>query len=503
MLIGEYLQKHATEQHNHPFLLIENRTYTYGEFNQIVNRTVTFLKNNCGVQKGSHISVVLPNDIDFMVLFFAIAKMGAVIVPMNPLFKADLLEYMIKQSDSTLLIQHKDSEIIAGLEIQTLVIENGDIIDLTKNHPEDTNLANDIKPQDLFSIIYTSGTTSRPKGVLNSQRTYTSAGIDMVEALKVTKSDITYLFLPLFHANPQFYGIMSAIVAGNTILIDKKFSATAFWKKAQNHEFSIFTYVGTVLSILAKTYPLEKPLEKRIRGTGGGAPTEAWEKVSMTSGIKVHELYGMSETGGFVTINTERDWKFDSVGKARAGVEVAILNEADEKCPLGEIGEIAIRPNEPNIIFNGYYNEPQKSLDVFSNLWFHTGDCGWLDKDGFLHFKGRLKDIIRKKGENLSPTYIEEVFLRLPEVREAACIGIADELAGEEIKLCLVMDDHDFNINRLTQWGEENLPDIMQPRYFERMDRLPKTPTEKIEKHKLRYMNQNVIDRRSDKNVPL
>lgn len=444
MLIYEYLEKHAMEQPDHPFIKLENETYSFYEVYKMVKHLAYVFKNNYGIKKGTHVSVILPNEIDFILIFFAIAKVGAVIVPMNPQYKSDMLKYMINQSESSIVIYHKDVDLI--LENHTKKIKIGDkgILHLIENISEEFNDKIDhldsnekVREQDIFSIIYTSGTTSKPKGVVNTQKTYLLAGLDIVDALQISKKDITYLFLPLFHANPQMYGIMSALVKGNTLLIGRKFSASEFWMKASKKQFSIFTYVGTVLTILAKTSPPNVSFHESIRGVGGGAPKEVWQKL-MKLGIKIHELYGMTETGGFVTINTTQNWKYGTVGKVRRNVEVTVLNDYDEECKNNEKGEIAVRPNKPFVMFNEYYNDPEKTLDVVRNLWFHTGDIGWFDSEGYLHFEGRKKEIIRKKGENISPTFIEEVYLRLLEVNEAACVGVADELVGEEIKLCLV-----------------------------------------------------------------
>lgn len=494
-MIGDLLQKQAVEHPQRPFIRFDETTYTFREFNKLVDQTVVWLKSNYDIGKGTHISIILPNSIDFLLLFFAIAKIGGVVVPMNPLFKRDLLSYMVSQSESSLVICHRDVETFETAEyVKKININNGEIVELVKNLQGAVHVTPNVGHTDLFSIIYTSGTTSKPKGVMNTQGAYLAAGRDITSALDISEDDITYLFLPLFHANPQFYGIMSALVAGNTLFIDDKFSASEFWIKAQKQQFTIFTYVGTVLSILLKTMPLQTPLQHQIKGVGGGAPKETWEQLTSTSGLRIHELYGMSETGGFVTINSINEYKLGSVGKTRDCVEVAILDDNDEVCNTNEKGEIAIRPKRPSVIFNGYYNEPEKTVQAFSNLWFHTGDIGWFDHENFFYFEGRKKDIIRKKGENISPTYIEEIFQRLDVVKEAAAVGIPDELAGEEIKLCLVIEEKDFSVEKLVQWGREYLPEIMLPRYFERMDAFPKTATEKIEKHKLKSLENQVID---------
>jgi crotonobetaine/carnitine-CoA ligase len=304
-----------------------------------------------------------------------------------------------------------------------------------------------------------------------------------------------YIFLPLFHVNPQLYGIMSSLYNGSTVLLDKKFSIKAFWDRAQSYRFTTFTYVGTVLSLLCKKTDKALLHSSIKQCVGGGAPKLIWEEVTRRFGIKVMELYGMTELGGFTTANSKDKWKFNTAGRPRDCMDVRIFDENDRECAVEERGEIVVRPKSPHVIFDGYFNQPDKTLESIRNLWFHTGDRGYFDREGFLHYEGRIKEIIRRKGENISPFELETIIQQHTSIEEATVVGIPDDIAEEEIKLCIVLKEGDnLPLNDFCSWLEDKLPHFMMPRYIEFFTELPKTATQKVEKNKLKSLSSKIID---------
>ncbi|MDN3020097.1 AMP-binding protein [Paenibacillus sp. BSR1-1] len=495
MLVGRLLEEQAAVLKNKTFIILDDVNYSFSDFNRMVNKTANFLKG-LGIKKGTHVAMILPNHIDFLLLWFALAKMGAVMVPINTSLKKDGLGYILKQSDSEYLFLHKDLDpSIKDEGFFRIEVSDGELIELTKEFSDEYRIPESLQISDPMSIVYTSGTTSLPKGVVNSQNAYVEAGKDMAEFLGLKHDDLMYIFLPLFHVNPQFYGVMSSLYNGNSILVGRKFSVSEFWDFADKHSFSVFTYVGTVLSILCKKSTSAQFFKTMVRCVGGGAPRQVWEEVTNRLGIKVMELYGMTEVGGFTTGNNEKDWKFNSAGKPRESMDVRIFKPGDEECKAGEKGEIVVRPIKPFVIFDGYYKQPEKTVESLANLWFHTGDLGYFDDEGFLHYCGRLKEIIRHKGENITPFEIESTIGKYSDIQESAAVGIADELAEEEIKVALILNEGaNFSLEVFVDYLEENLPRFMVPRYIEILEKLPKTATEKIERHKLAYLSENVID---------
>lgn len=498
MLIAALLEQRASLLREKTFIITEQISLSYCEFNKKVNQTANYLQS-LGVAKGTHVALLLPNNLAFLLLWFALAKIGAVMVPINISLKRDGLRYIVNQSDSTFLFADKEVEIeleekdVPNVSVFSHIDEQ--LLAELESFPEEFSVPEALKPSDPMSIVYTSGTTSLPKGVINSQNCYLKAGKDIASSLQLHQDDVMYLFLPLFHVNPQFYGVMSSLFAGNSILIDKKFSVTRFWENARKYQFTVFTYVGTVLSILCKNTD-EQQIVRSIRCcVGGGAPRLVWDEITSRFGIKVMELYGMTEIGGVTTRNSYQDWKFDSVGKPRTDMDVRIFNENDMECNIGELGEIVVRPNNPHIIFDGYYKQPDKTLESLSNLWFHTGDSGFFDENGFLHYAGRLKEIIRRKGENISPFEVETTLQKFDAIEEAAVVGISDDISEEEIKACIVLKPgSSFSLHDFLSWADEQLPAFMKPRYIEIVDEIPKTATQKVEKNKIKYLSDHVVD---------
>jgi len=497
MLIGELLDRQSNKLSDKVFIIWDEQSITYFEFNHNVNRTANYLKS-LGISKGTHVAFLLPNNLSFLLLWFALAKIGAVMVPINTSLKRDGLTYILEQSDSKYLFV--DQHLYMENELQKIpetivksIITEQQLMEIIREFSHVFDISHDLKSSDPMSIVYTSGTTSLPKGAVNSQTAYYEAGKDMAKFLGMGEEELMYIFLPLFHVNPQLYGVMSSLYNGSTILLDRKFSVTGFWEKAATYHFTVFTYVGSVLSILSKKTNANQIVKTIKKCVGGGAPRLVWEEVTNKFGIKVMELYGMTEIGGFTTGNSVDNWKFNSVGKPRESIEVRIFNSEDEECNTGEIGEIVVRPKSPNVLFSGYYKQPEKTLESISNLWFHTGDCGYFDEQGFMHYYGRMKEIIRRKGENISPFEIETAILKHPQVAESAVVGIPDEISEEEIKVCIVLNDcHPFSKEQFSKWLDDRLPVFMKPKYLEILPALPKTATQKIEKNKLIYLSDNV-----------
>jgi crotonobetaine/carnitine-CoA ligase len=222
-----------------------------------------------------------------------------------------------------------------------------------------------------------------------------------------------------------------------------------------------------------------------------------WETVGARFGIEVHELYGMTETGGMVSINTRARKRFGSVGRPRDDFDVAILGPDDHRLPVERTGEIAVRPKLPYVMTTDYYNKPAETLDAMRNLWFHTGDVGRFDADGFLYFEGRTKELIRRAGEMISPVEIELAALRHPRIADCAAVGVKDPLLEEEIKLAVVPQGQ-IDAAEIVAFLRKILQKHMLPRYIEFVSEIPKTATQKVQRFKL----TDISDRTVDLNAP-
>jgi acyl-CoA synthetase (AMP-forming)/AMP-acid ligase II len=317
-----------------------------------------------------------------------------------------------------------------------------------------------------------------------------------MRALRITSADRLMVFLPLFHVNPQMYAVMSALVSGAALILLPRFSAATFFDDAIRFGATGGTFVGTVLSILVARHAGERRDHGLRFLFGGGAPNPVWREVEDRFGIRVHEAYGMTEVGGWSCANTVDDFRFGSCGKPRPDLEVRVVDADDRPQPAGVPGEIVVRPRDPDTILMGYYRKPEQMLEACRNLWFHSGDVGSFDADGFLFYHGRMKELIRRAGEMISPVEIETALRRMPAVADCAVVGVPDPVTGDEIKVVLVTEGH-VTPGAVLAFLSERVARFMLPRYVEFVDAIPKTATEKVQRNKMVYLDARVHDLKS------
>ncbi len=485
-----------------PYLYFRQRILTYGQIDLLSNQ-MAHAFTRVGVGKGDHVAVMLPNCPEWIACWFGLAKLGAVLVAFNTQWKAEGLEYALKQGDVKCCF--------LGSAYQREFRKSGEHPDLTKiifdpgggpleidgAHPLSSLLSQassgtpegeSLQGSDPLIITYTSGTTGWPKAVVNPHRAYITAAEDLRDYVGIDSQDIIYSCLPLYHANPQVYCALTALAAEGSIALAEKFSASRFWQDIKTYRATAFSYVGAVLPILLNQPEREEEKRSTVRKCfGGGAPKEVHEAVSRRFGLQVCELYGMSETGTWNTINRPGEIRAGTVGKVRESFELKIFDEQDNEVSTGYVGEIVVRPRKPFIMFKGYYRMPEETLKDYQNLWFHTGDLGKVDAAGYFYFCGRKKESIRRGGENITPYEIEKVLLDHPAVAEAAAVGVPDPILGEEIKVYLVLHEGQaVEPETLIQQCQDRLPKFMVPRYLEFVPGLPKTPSEKVQKMALK-----------------
>lgn len=503
--LGDWLEEKAEENLDRPFLRFQGQSLSFHELNEQANLLARdFLE--LGLRKGDHVAFLMPNHPDFISTWFALAKIGVVLVAVNPQLKGPGLRYILDQSDSkALLISTQFYPQIEPFEDELKKLETLIIWGDETTHPSykkktlhfsklfqirkiGARPQVEVKGSDPLIITYTSGTTGMPKGVVSSHNAYIQGGKDLAEICAFQPQDRIYTFLPLFHANPQVYCLMGALASGASIVLAERFSATRFWEEVRANEATLFSYVGTVLSILLKQPPRSDDAENPVRACfGGGAPKDIFGAFLERFQVDVLELYGMSETGAFNTINHPGRIRVGSVGTIRPGFEVKIFDEKDEQVQPGVVGEFVVRPLKPYIMFDGYYRKPEETLESYRNLWFHTGDLGWIDEEGFFYFVGRKKENIRRGGENITPYEIECVINAHPSVLESAVVGVPSEILGDEIKACVVLHPGEsLTPESLIQWCQDKLAEFMIPRYIELLDQLPKTGSEKVQRFLLK-----------------
>lgn len=469
------------------FVLYEDQRYDFATMAEIACRGAAWLAAQ-GVQPGDHVMLAVSNRPLFLFYWFALAARGAVSVPVSHDTFGESLRYMATQSESKLVLTEAgERERIA----QTLAADSGvPVVAFDSEAAFRAEVAafapaslQPAKPSTPVAILYTSGTTGLPKGAVIQIASYEAIGRKIVEAIGVTARDRILTFLPLHHANPQMYSLMSCLTVGCSMALVPRFSASRFLQQVERYRATGFTYVGTVLSILAKEIQQDAPSTLRFC-VGGGAPRAVWQELAPRLHVRVHELYGMTETGGMVTINTREQYRFGSVGTRRDDFDVAVVDDDDNVLADGAVGEIVVRPLRPHVMTSGYFKKPEETLKASSNFWFHTGDLGRFDGEGFLYFEGRKKELIRRAGEMISPVAIELCALKHEAVADCAAVGVPDPVMEEEIKL-VVVRRAEVEPADLAGFIAQALPKHMVPRYVEFADQIPKTPTQKVQRFKL------------------
>jgi crotonobetaine/carnitine-CoA ligase len=497
-MIAELLARHATQRPDAPFVVTLARSYSYAEIHRAAGRFATRLAR-AGIGRGEHVALVAGNGAAFVAAWLGIALRGAVAVTLNTQLIADGLRYTVDQSDARLLVVDREWEDSRAAQLDERqaglprFVIGSDEAFLAELEGLDEAAPLPVSPGAPCTVMYTSGTTGLPKGVVNSHDAYVATGLATVRAVRLTAQDRMLVYLPLFHVNPQMYGLMSVLTVGAALLLLPRFSASSFFDDAIRLRATGCTFVGTVLSILVTRTEGERRDHGMRFFFGGGAPKAVWQAAQERFGVRVYEAYGMTEVGGWTTGNTVDEYRFGSCGKARPDLEVRVVDENDRLLPPGRTGEIVVRPREPYTILSGYYRKPEQMAEACRNLWFHSGDLGSFDEDGFLYYHGRIKELIRRSGEMISPVEVETALRQLSGVADCAVVAVPDAVTGDEIK-AVIAADGPLDPAAVQAFLAERLARFMLPRYVEFVSAIPKTETEKIQRNKLQYLDARVHD---------
>lgn len=510
-VLPRILEHQARERADRPCLswTDEGTPMTFAEVNAAVNRIAHGL-GAAGVGKGDHVVLYMPNRLDFVLTWWALTKIGAIEVPVGEMQMGDFLRHQLNVSSAETIItvpqlMDRVAEVAGGVPAlrNCYVLDDpapADVAGLAVRPYADLISDNDanpdveVRPDDVAAILYTSGTTGPSKGVIMPHSQFYFFAEEDLRLVGLTDQDVYMTGFPFFHGNAQFLTIYPCLIAGAHCVLYPKFSASDYFGRARRSGATVANLIGATMAFIAATPPRPDDRDHKLR-TIYAAPLafELRDKFDERFGkIEYVDGFGQTEISNiFQTPRGARRPEGASGVLMDQWFEVRIANpETDEPVPEGEVGELLIRHKHPGTISNGYMGMPEKTLETWRNLWFHTGDAMRRDAEGWYYFVDRVKDALRRRGENISSFEVESVVRTHPQVAECAVIGVkADEAGGEdEVKACVILADGVAALDYadVIAWCEARMPGFMVPRYLEVMPSFPQTPSEKVQKKKLR-----------------
>jgi len=512
------LAEQCVTQGDRPCILFEGRTYSYADVDRLSSSIAGGLVD-AGVRHGTKVAILIDNKPEIVLLYLGLAKIGAVAVPLNTAAKGELLALYIEKSDAEYAVC--DSEYVARIAaildrttikaVYSIDEHNeveADALSCTVTLRDFRELVRhaavarpDLCPKhiDPFMLLYTSGTTGRSKASLATHHSALTIGLIMAEAYGYTPDDVLYICLPLFHGNAWQCATVPALVAGAAIAITRRFSTSAFWKEVRECGATQFNIMSSMTNFLWSQPASSADRDHRVKQCMlVPTPAAFYDEFKQRFGIvAIQSLYALTDVGVVsITTSADPESKRLSAGKPNHRFDVQIVGEEDEPLPVGTTGEIVVRNREPWIMPRGYYNDWERTVTAWQNLWFHTGDRGYFDEDGYLYFVDRKKDAIRRRGENISSYEVEQIILKHPAVRDAAAYPLASEHSEDEVAVSVIVrEGSELSEKQLIEHCRENMPYFMVPRYLEFTETLPCTMTGKVEKYKLQQSASNRMDK--------
>jgi carnitine-CoA ligase len=446
------------------------------------------------------VSTMLEPTTSHLFTWFGCAWAAMVEAPINTEFKGLFLENAINIADAEMLvIEDKFLPRLAGIAHPSLkhviVVGDGDI-DLGPSvtvHRFADLLGLDPAPradcveEDLHCILYTSGTTGASRGAAHTHGSALRTPRMWHYMFETTPDDVGYSYLPMFHVAARSMIVGNALIAGASVVLRERFSASEFWPDVERYGATFFAYMGAIVQLLwnQRADGDEFPNTLRIGG-GAAAPPDITPEFERYFGLQLVEVYGMTEIGT-VTGVRPKQVRRGTVGKPFDHIILEVHDERDQPVEPGSTGEIVVRPRQPNTIMRGYWRDADSTLAASRNLWFHTGDLGKLTDDGYLVFVDRRKDSIRRRGENISSFEVERALALHPNVAECAVYPVPSALTEDEVMAAVVLQGAGSEIvPELFEYCSDNMPRSAVPRYLRVMAELPRTPTNRVEKYKLR-----------------
>ncbi len=507
LTIPAVLDAQAAERPDQPLLVVDDEPLTYRQLRQRSLGAAAAL-SDLGVGEGDRVALFMGTSPEWVTLWFAAARLGAVAVPVNTAFRGDFLARQLADSGPVVVA------VDAGLE-ERVTAAAGEVPTLRALlvRPDGTDPPAPTAPASLrrlttdrlaldaagatvedrsswdrpAAIFYTSGTTGPSKGAVATHHYLLSAAATMVDLWQLEPGEVVYAPLPLFHLS-AVGSVLGPMLAGGTGVLERAFSVHATWDQVRRYEAAGMALAGAMVTMLWNLPPEERDAQVPLRFLSAApVPGELYQAVQERWGCRIVTCYGLSEAFPLTVAGVDDDNPPGASGRPNPDFEVAVVDTDDRSVAPGEIGEIVCRPRRPHVMFEGYDGRPQETLAQLGNLWFHTGDLGRMDEHGNLTYVDRKKDAMRRRGENISSFEVEQALLRFPDVAEVAAVGCPSELGEDDVMVCLVPSDPAaFDVVAFMDFCCDRLPYFAVPRYVDVVDELPKNAVGRVLKHELR-----------------
>lgn len=489
--VPDLLAARAGEQGGRTAVTISGRDLSYGQMWERAGRVAAWLVDS-GVRRGDHVALLMRNSLSFLDAWLGLSRLGAVAVPINTATVGEALRHTLLHSRAEGVLA--DPDLLAAVEalgpLPALRWQVGGQTPFSEllEHSHPAPAAPVLTGEDPMNIIYTSGTTGLPKGVVLSHTSYVNTGGYFGHHLGLSAEDVLHTCLPLFHCNAQQCSLMAALMLGARVAIDPRFSLSGFWPAIHASGATVSNPLGAMLALLSKQQPSELERDNPLRYmVAAPVPESLHRDLEQRFGVRIVEGYGLTETGTMACINPPDDRRSGTIGRPLEHNELRVVDERDVDVPIGVKGELITRSRIPGAFMSGYFDEPEQTAQVMRGGWLHTGDAVYQREDGYFVFVDRIKDTIRRRGENISSFLVEKAVLDHPEVLEVAAVGVASELSEQDVLVVVVRRPGSrLTAEELVTESDPRLSDFMRARYVRFVDSLPRTETGRVHKYLLR-----------------
>jgi crotonobetaine/carnitine-CoA ligase len=505
LVVRDVLARRAATHADQPFVRFGDEIASYGRVHENAFRIASALRE-LGVEKSELVALMLPNSIEYVELYFGAAYRGAAVMLVNTAFRGYMLEYVLNDAGCRILIADEQFlPLIAqsenGLQHLQLVLVPGEPASVAEwrhrlsrikvialgSLPADTGAAafeTDVDHRDLHCVVYSSGTTGPSKGIMISNAHSLVKAMEVLRICGFTANDVLYSPLPLFYSMGLLRGVLSVALVGSSIAIRDKFSVSSFWDDVRACGASVAHCVFSIPRMLQQVPPTSRDREHSLRCMFNAQFNAEFES---RFGVKLIESYGLTEAGNAIYNRFDEPVVPGSCGRVSDEWEVRLGDRDGNEVPLGDAGEILLRPRQPDRLMLGYLNKSEVTVATFRDLWFHTGDLARMDANGFYFYQGRNKDVIRRRGQNISAWEVEQILLSHPEVSEAVALAQPSEVGEDDLRVVLIARDRvaALDLESIAAFCVDRMPAFMVPRFYEEVDELPKTASGRVEKYKL------------------